>query len=215
MVSGSIRLAHGSISFVRTRHIPMVSSLAVAISDLGLDAADRFLDCQHYPYLRYVAFARTWSSMGLAPCLDHAGGIWVPDNRRCNDCPAPNHAAGGARYWTGLVRRADFTETQLCTSVSRNPVCVPLKKARAAHARMMSGKAEFRVVLDCHGPRKAGWLTIQHLPRHIESEKQILTTACFTAPANRVERERVRGGLSPRRRRVCTKTSEPPPLNHG
>ena len=64
VVSGPICLANGSISFVRARRIPVVSSLAAAISDVGLDAADHHLDCEHYPDLRHVALARTWAIRG-------------------------------------------------------------------------------------------------------------------------------------------------------
>src|SRR5438105_8664852 len=66
VVSGCICLADGSISFVRTRRIPMVSSLAAAISDVGLDAVDHPLDCEHFPHLRYVALAHPWASVGVA-----------------------------------------------------------------------------------------------------------------------------------------------------
>jgi len=59
-------LAHGSISFVRTGRIPLVSSLAAAISDVGLDAADHRLDVSIIPvyvmwYLR--ALGRPWGAL--------------------------------------------------------------------------------------------------------------------------------------------------------
>ena len=69
----SICLAHGSMSFVCTRRIPMVSSLAAAISDVGLDAADHPLDREHYPGIRPMALARTWASVG--------GASWLGDAR--------------------------------------------------------------------------------------------------------------------------------------
>ena len=59
-------MANGSISFVLARRLPMVSSLAPAICDIDLDAADHRLDCEHYPHLRYVALAHTWTSVGAA-----------------------------------------------------------------------------------------------------------------------------------------------------
>lgn len=85
MVSGSICLgpiclARGSISFVRPRRIPVVSSVAAAISDLGLDAADHHLDCEHHPDLRHVALAYTWTSVGIASWLGNAAGIWMRGN---------------------------------------------------------------------------------------------------------------------------------------
>ena len=66
-------LAHGSISSMCTRRIPVVSSLAAAISDVGLDAADHYLDCEHFPDLRHVALAHTWASVGVASWL---GSCW-------------------------------------------------------------------------------------------------------------------------------------------
>src|SRR6266852_7243944 len=94
MVSGPICLANGSISFVCTRRIPMLSSLAAAISDVGLDAADHHLDCEHYPHLRHVALAHTWASVGSASWLGNAAGIWMCGNGRCNSRFAPDHTIG-------------------------------------------------------------------------------------------------------------------------
>jgi hypothetical protein len=68
-------LANGSISFVRTRRISMVSSLAAAISEIALDAADHCLDCQHFPHLRHVALAHTRAAVGAASCLGNAARI--------------------------------------------------------------------------------------------------------------------------------------------
>jgi hypothetical protein len=58
VVSRSVCLANGSITFVRTRRFPVVSSLAVAISNVGFDAADHLLDCEHFSHLRPMAFER-------------------------------------------------------------------------------------------------------------------------------------------------------------
>ena len=82
-------LANGSISFVRTRRIPMVSSLAAAISDVGFDAADHHLDCEHYPDLRPMALAHTWASVGGASWLGNAAGIRMRGSGRCNNRFAP------------------------------------------------------------------------------------------------------------------------------
>lgn len=73
MVSGIICLADGSISFVRAGRIPMVSSLAAAISVVGLDIADHRMDCEHYPHLRHVALPDVWASVGGASWLGNAG----------------------------------------------------------------------------------------------------------------------------------------------
>jgi hypothetical protein len=89
MVSGHICLANGSISCMRSRRIPMVSSLAAAISDVGLDAADHPLDCEHYPHLRHVALARTWASVGGASWLGNAAGIRMRRDRRDDNGVAP------------------------------------------------------------------------------------------------------------------------------
>ena len=44
----------------------LVVSAAAAISDVGLNAADRRLDSEHYPCVHPMAFAHTWASMGGA-----------------------------------------------------------------------------------------------------------------------------------------------------
>ena len=89
-------MAHGSISFVRTCRVPMVSTLAAAISDVGLDAADHRLDYEHYPHLRQLALAHTWTSVGAASWLGNAAGIWMRGNGRCNYRFAPDHTTGSA-----------------------------------------------------------------------------------------------------------------------
>jgi hypothetical protein len=75
VVSECICLANGSISFVLTRRLSLVPSLAPAICDIDLDAADHRLDGEHYPHLRHVAFAHTWTSVGAASSLGNAAGI--------------------------------------------------------------------------------------------------------------------------------------------
>src|SRR5579863_3844405 len=81
----------------------MVSSLAAAISDVGVDAADHRLDCECYPDVRPVALARTWASMGATSRLGHAAGIRMRGDGCCDYCRAPDHAAGGDSCATGLV----------------------------------------------------------------------------------------------------------------
>jgi len=103
VVSGPIRLANGSISFVCTRRIPMVSSLAAAISDVGLDAADHRLDCEHYPHLRYVALAHTWASVGAASWLGNAAGIRMRGNGCRNYRFAPDQPIGRPTMLSGPV----------------------------------------------------------------------------------------------------------------
>ena len=81
------------MSFVCTRRIPMVSSLAAAISDVGLDAADRHLDSEHYPHLRGLAFAGTWTSL-VGSWLDNAARIWICNNGWRNYRIASGHTTG-------------------------------------------------------------------------------------------------------------------------
>jgi hypothetical protein len=94
VVTGLVCVALGSHSFVRTRSIPVVSSLAAAVPDIRLDAADDPLDRQYYSHLLNVALARTRPSMGIASCVGHVGGIRMPCNRRCGDCVAPKGTVG-------------------------------------------------------------------------------------------------------------------------
>jgi hypothetical protein len=72
--SGGICLADGSVAFVRTGRISMVSFLDTAISEIGLDATDHHLDSEHHPHLRRLAFAHTGTPL-VGSCLDDAAGI--------------------------------------------------------------------------------------------------------------------------------------------
>ena len=72
----------------------MVSSLAVAISDVALDPAARHLDCEHYPHLRHVALAHTWASVGVPSWLGNAAGVRMRGADRCNHPVAPVHSIG-------------------------------------------------------------------------------------------------------------------------
>jgi len=102
VVSGLICLANGSISLVCTRRIPMVSSLAAAISDVGLDTAAHRLDDEHSPDLRPMALARTWASVGIASRLGHAAGIRMFGSGWRRDCIAP-----GSCDWRRLDTQTD------------------------------------------------------------------------------------------------------------
>jgi len=95
VVSGLICLANGSISLVCARRIPMVSSLAAAISDVGLDAGDHRLDGEHHPDLRSMALARTWASVGIASRLGHAARIRMFGSGWRRDCIAPGSCDWG------------------------------------------------------------------------------------------------------------------------
>ena len=98
MVSGRICLAHGSISVVRARRLPMVSSLAAAIFDVGLDAADHRLDREHYVHIRPMALVRTGAAVGAASWLGHVAGIRMRGNGRCHNCLLPAPLAGVTSY---------------------------------------------------------------------------------------------------------------------
>ena len=81
-----ICLAYGSISFVRPCRIPLVSSLAAAVSDVGFDAADHSLDGERHPHLRAMALARTWAWVGRASGLGDAAGVWMLSYSCRGDC---------------------------------------------------------------------------------------------------------------------------------
>jgi len=81
----------------------MVSSLAAAVSDVGLDAADHRLDCEHYPHLRYVALAHTWASVGAASWLGNAAGIRMRGNSCRNYRFAPDQPIGRPTMLSGPV----------------------------------------------------------------------------------------------------------------
>ena len=64
MLPRLICLADGRNAFVRPRRIPLVSALALALSDVALEPADYRLDAKHHPHVRDVALPHGWSSMG-------------------------------------------------------------------------------------------------------------------------------------------------------
>ena len=107
-------MANGSISFVRACRIPMVSSLAAAISDVGLDDADHCLDGEHYPDLRQLAFAHTWASVGGASWLGDAAGIRMRRDDRCNHPLAPNHSTGRSTVLNRLAPLGLDTQPKFC-----------------------------------------------------------------------------------------------------
>jgi hypothetical protein len=63
VVSGRIGLAHGCIASVRAVRLPLVPSLAASFSEIGLHGAPIYLDREHYPHLRRLAFAYAGASM--------------------------------------------------------------------------------------------------------------------------------------------------------
>jgi hypothetical protein len=114
VVSGPICLANGSISFVRTRHIPVVSCVAAAISDVGLDAPDYHLEREHHPHIRPVAPASTWASVGGASWLGNAAGIRMPGSR-CRDYRfAPDPAVAHAPMLDGVDSVKHCAENHNC-----------------------------------------------------------------------------------------------------
>ena len=142
----AICLAHGSISFVRTRRIPMVSSLAAAISDVGLDAADHHLDREHYPHLRPMALARTWASVGGASWLGNAAGIRMRGNR-CRDyrfAPEPHVARAPMLNGVGSVKTVRPNK-HYCI---RKPGTVILHSIRSIHrgANSMTNARRFTMM---------------------------------------------------------------------
>jgi hypothetical protein len=69
VVSGPVCLAHGSISLVRTRRLPLVSPVAATLSDVDLDVADHPLDCGDYPHVRPMALEQSYGCVGIASRL--------------------------------------------------------------------------------------------------------------------------------------------------
>ena len=98
----------------------MVSSLAAAISDVGLDAADHRLDCEHYPHLRYVALAHTWASVGAASWLGNAAGIRMRGDGCRNYRFAPDQPPYNAQR-TGRVKPTALLTICVSRSVCRHP----------------------------------------------------------------------------------------------
>lgn len=96
MVVEPARLANGSLSFVGSSRISLVPIVAAAISDIGLVAAAHRLDTEHFPYLRRLARAYTWSFMGIASWLGHASGIRMRGSSRGDVCIAEDHEANGS-----------------------------------------------------------------------------------------------------------------------
>ena len=114
-------MANGSISFVRTRRIPMVSSLAVAISDVGLDAADHPLDSEHFPHLRYVALAHPWASVGVASWLGNVAGIRMCGDSCRNYRFAPDPTVARAPMLNGVGSVKDSSPNSITVSGRLTP----------------------------------------------------------------------------------------------
>jgi hypothetical protein len=76
----------------------MVSSLAAAILDVGLDAPDYRLDREHYPHIRPMALARTWAAVGAASWLGHAAGIRMRGGGCCHNRFPPARLVGSTSY---------------------------------------------------------------------------------------------------------------------
>ena len=75
IVTGRLSLAHGSIAFICTGCVFMVSALAAAVFATFEDGAACHLDREHPTYLLRLASAHDGTTMG-ASRLDHAAGIW-------------------------------------------------------------------------------------------------------------------------------------------
>ena len=76
--------------------IPLVSSLAGAIFDVGLDAADYRLDGEHYSGLYPMARTRAHWRVGTASWLGNVAGIWMGGCSWCSHhLPAYDSTAGG------------------------------------------------------------------------------------------------------------------------
>jgi len=127
VVFGDVCVANGSVFLVRSGCIPVVSALANAIFDVGLDAADDCVDGEHYSRLRHVAFAHARASVGGASWLGNAAGIWMRGRGGCHPCIATAHAA---RRATCSIRLAHSTRRAGLSRRGR----VPPKRASAVPA---------------------------------------------------------------------------------
>ena|SRR5207245_3762772 len=116
-----MRLAHGGFSFVCTRRLPMVSSRAAAISDLGFDAPDHHLDCEHYLDVRPMAFERTWRVVGVASELGNAAGIRMRGSGRCSSRIAADQTIGRSPRRNGVGSTKDGAPNSIPVSGSSTP----------------------------------------------------------------------------------------------
>src|SRR5215469_10455263 len=63
MVLGRVCMADGSIAFVCTGFVSMVSAVAAAVHTVDINAAYRCLDIEHYVYLLCLASADSWTAV--------------------------------------------------------------------------------------------------------------------------------------------------------
>ena len=125
--SATICLAHGRHPLVRARGIPLVSSVATSISDIGINAADSCVDGEHYPDVYSVASAETGASVGSTAGLDHAGGIRMPGNCCGYSGCAPDDRTQRRSNETRFVNsRQRSGPRQLKPSIpfGPNPICI-------------------------------------------------------------------------------------------
>ena len=112
-VSGGICLADDSVASVCTGGISLVLTLAAAVPAVSLDAAAHRLDGEHCPYLRGLAFAHIGTSVASSR-LDHAAGIWICRNYRCDHRVAPAQANSAAARLNRLGARIANAPAKLC-----------------------------------------------------------------------------------------------------
>jgi hypothetical protein len=122
-------LADGSIASVRTDRLSLVSSLASAVSEVGLDIADHHMDGEHYPHLRGLAFAYAWTSLG-GSWLDHVARIRIGRDSEPNNRFAAARTTGSVSMLNGPgginLRGARFVNPK--TSRSNPTLTVHLQK---------------------------------------------------------------------------------------
>ena len=113
IVARRIRMADGSIAFMRASRISVVPALVAAVPAVGLDGADHVLDSEHHPNLLRVAFAHAWSSMA-GSWLDYAAGIRMRCDGRCNHHVAPDHSTGRATVFNRLAALGVAAQPKFC-----------------------------------------------------------------------------------------------------
>lgn len=63
MLFASVHVADGSIAFLRTGCISVVSAVACTVPTVDFNAPDPHLDIKHRPYLLCLAPANAWAAL--------------------------------------------------------------------------------------------------------------------------------------------------------
>ena len=97
-------MANGSVAFLRTRRVSMVSGMVAAVRAVSLDAANHHLDGEYSAHILRLAFARAWTPVDSS-WLDSVAGIRV---RRSDGCHYPVAAKRSASHGAELNGNRTF-----------------------------------------------------------------------------------------------------------